>query len=147
MAYEGIAHFTNLLHDLLQKDPHPSTAKLSSLFLAFEEKHRPRSTLVVNLSGQITRYEAQDSWFLKFASRHIIPYVSDKIKANTYCNFSRGGPYLQFLPLPDRDQAEIDEQMKREEKQSRKTPLGFWAGVGGVIALTTAGAAAWWRGK
>ncbi|KAJ9369296.1 hypothetical protein DTO282E5_5958 [Paecilomyces variotii] len=103
LAYEGIARFTNLLVPLLQKTPNPSTADITELFLGFERLHRPRADLVGKISGQITRYEAQDTVLLKFASRYIAPWVSDWTKANLYASFARGAPWLEYLPLPSED--------------------------------------------
>ncbi|KAJ9285879.1 hypothetical protein DTO027B5_3094 [Paecilomyces variotii] len=103
LAYEGIARFTNLLVPLLQKTPNPSTADITELFLGFERLHRPRADLVGKISGQITRYEAQDTVLLKFASRYIAPWVSDWTKASLYASFAQGAPWLEYLPLPSEE--------------------------------------------
>lgn len=100
-AYEGIARFTNGLMDLLRQSPQPTSEQLTEVFRTYEEAHRPRAELVVKLSGMITRYEAQDTWYLKTASRWLIPWVSDVRKADTYVSFSRNGPCLAYLPDPD----------------------------------------------
>lgn len=102
-AYEGIARFTNGLIPLLKENPTPSLEQLTEVFNQYITGQAPRAKTVVDLSGSITRYEAQDTWVLKFAARHIVPWVSDRIKAKLYASFSRGGPWLEYLPLPARD--------------------------------------------
>lgn len=87
--------------DLLRQSPQPTSEQLTEVFRTYEEAHRPRAELVVKLSGMITRYEAQDTWYLKTASRWLIPWVSDVRKADTYVSFSRNGPCLAYLPDPD----------------------------------------------
>ena len=103
LAYEGIARFTNFLVPMLQKTPNPSLADLTELFCTFDRLHRPRADFVKKLSGQVTRYEAQDTYLLKFASRYIVPWVSDWRKANLYAAFARAAPWLEYLPLPAQD--------------------------------------------
>ncbi|CAI7590077.1 unnamed protein product [Penicillium glandicola] len=103
LAYEGIARLTNGLVPLLKENPIPSVEQLTEVFNQYITGQTPRAKTVVDLSGQITRYEAQDSWVLKFAARHIVPWVSDRLKAKLYASFSRGGPYLEYLPLPETD--------------------------------------------
>lgn len=100
VAYEGIARLTNGLVPLLKENPMPSLEQLTEVFSQYIARQKPRAETVVDLSGQITRYEAQDTWILKFAARHIVPWVSDKLKAKLYASFSRGGPYLEYLPIP-----------------------------------------------
>ncbi|KAJ5668175.1 uncharacterized protein N7477_006745 [Penicillium maclennaniae] len=102
-AYEGIARLTNGLIPLLKKNPKPSLEQLTEVFNQYFIEHSPRAKTVVDLSGSITRYEAQDTWVLKFAARHIVPWISDRIKANLYAIFSKAGPWLEYLPLPARD--------------------------------------------
>ncbi|OQD69018.1 hypothetical protein PENPOL_c002G03084 [Penicillium polonicum] len=103
LAYEGIARLTNGLVPLLKENPMPSPEQLTEVFNQYITGQKPRAETVVDLSGQITRYEAQDTWILKFAARHIVPWLSDKLKAKLYASFSRGGPYLEYLPLPAMD--------------------------------------------
>jgi hypothetical protein len=100
LAYEGIARLTNGLIPLLKESPIPSLEQLTGVFDQYFAGQKPRADTVVDISGQITRYEAQDSWVLKFAARHVVPWVSDKLKAKLYASFSRGGPHLEYLPLP-----------------------------------------------
>ena len=103
LAYEGIARLTNGLVPLLKENPMPSSAELTEVFNQYIAGQMPRAKTVVDVSGSITRYEAEESWHLKFAARHIVPWVSDRLKAKLYASFSRGGPWLEFLPLPARD--------------------------------------------
>ncbi|GME30195.1 putative FAD binding domain protein [Neofusicoccum parvum] len=106
LAYEGIAHLTNRLVPLLRSAAAPpSAAQLTELFDSFDAAHRPRAETVVKLSGTITRYEAQDTWWLKGASRWVVPWVSDARKADAYVGFSNGGPRLEWLPDPDGETA------------------------------------------
>jgi hypothetical protein len=87
----------------LKENPAPSLEQLTEVFKQYVAGQTPRAKTVVDLSGSITRYEAQDNWVLKFAVRHIVPWVSDGLKAKLYVSFSRGGPWLEYLPLPARD--------------------------------------------
>ncbi|EOD43599.1 putative fad binding domain protein [Neofusicoccum parvum UCRNP2] len=101
-AYEGIVRLTNGLHALLASSPAPTQAELATLFeQTYEAAHRSRAETVVSLSGVVTRYEAQDTWYLKMASRWVSPYIPDGRKADLYGAFSRAGPWLEFLPDPD----------------------------------------------
>ncbi|KAH7039489.1 hypothetical protein B0J12DRAFT_221975 [Macrophomina phaseolina] len=100
-AYEGIVRLTNLLHALLASSPAPSTSQLSDIFNTYEQQHRSRAETVTTLSGVVTRYEAQDTWYLKMASRWVSPYIPDGRKADLYAAFSRAAPWLDFLPDPD----------------------------------------------
>ncbi|KAL4742467.1 hypothetical protein BDV11DRAFT_211152 [Aspergillus similis] len=140
LAYEGIAHFTNLLLPLLKEHPVPSEEKLSHVFDEYQRRHAPRAHTVVDISGRITRYEAQDSWLYKFAAQHIIPWVSDSTKANGYASFSNGGPWLEYLPLPALD-AEILQQRLKALEDSKKFPV--LPALGALIAAAGAGAIAW----
>ena len=83
--------------------PRPSIEELNTVFDTYVAGQKPRAETVVDLSGQITRYEAQDTYILKFAAKHIVPWVSDSLKAKLYASFSRGGPWLEYLPLPTTD--------------------------------------------
>ncbi|KAJ5728386.1 hypothetical protein N7493_004716 [Penicillium malachiteum] len=103
LGYEGIARFTNGLVPLLKETPSPSLKQLTDVFDKYVAGQKPRAHTVVNTSGQITRYEAQQSWGLRFASRYVVPWVSDGLKAKLYAAFSNGGPWLAYLPLPARD--------------------------------------------
>ncbi|KAJ5736210.1 uncharacterized protein N7483_001335 [Penicillium malachiteum] len=103
LGYEGIARFTNGLVPLLKETPSPSLEQLTEVFNQYVAGQKPRAHTVVNNSGQITRYEAQSSWTLRFASRYIVPWVSDGLKAKLYAAFSNGGPWLSYLPLPATD--------------------------------------------
>lgn len=103
LAYEGIARLTNGLVPLLKESPNPSLDQLCQVFDSYVAGQKPRAETVVDLSGQITRYEAQDTWLLKFAAKNIVPWVSDNLKAKLYASFSRGGPWLEYLPLPAMD--------------------------------------------
>ena len=146
LAYESIAHLSNLLHKLLQNNNHPSTEEISTLYQTLYEKHSPRAKTVVDLSGRITRYEAQDSWLLKFAARHVVPYFSDKLKADAYSNFSRGAPHLDFLPLPDQALAALAQQesAKKATKYQEYLTPSVYAG----LATAAAGATAYyWLGQ
>lgn len=130
MAYEGIARLTNGLVPLLKEHPMPSTEQLVEVFDTYFAGQSPRAHTVCNLSGQITRYEAQDSWLYKFAAQHIIPLVSDTTKANAYAGFSNGGPWLEYLPLPDMDR-ELAAQRANKSKSS--TGVGLIPTVGAVL--------------
>ncbi|KAF4546477.1 Monooxygenase FAD-binding protein [Lasiodiplodia theobromae] len=100
-AYEGIACFTNGLVQLLTCSPVPSLEELTACFQKFEEVHRPRAESIVNIPGIITRYEAQDTRYLKAASRWLIPCVSDVCKADAYVSSFANAPYLNYLPNPE----------------------------------------------
>ncbi|KAL4746956.1 hypothetical protein BDW72DRAFT_206909 [Aspergillus terricola var. indicus] len=113
LAYEGIGRFMNALVPLLGHSPTPSLEQLTKLFNDFEASQKPRANTVVNISGQVTRYEAQDTWLYKLASRYIVPLVSDCAKARFYGDFANEGPWLQYLPLPLIDHAHPGQKLKR----------------------------------
>jgi hypothetical protein len=92
LAYESIAYFANALVPLLREHSNLSQGELTELFTHFVQIRRPRAVTVNKLCGQVTRCKAQDTWFLKFASRHISPLVGDKVKAEAYAGFSNGAP-------------------------------------------------------
>ncbi|KAL4953547.1 hypothetical protein BDW69DRAFT_200095 [Aspergillus filifer] len=142
LAYEGIAHFTNLLVPLLKEHPNPSTEQLSQLFEEYFERHLPRARTVVNISGRITRYEAQDNWLYTLAARHIVPWISDATKAQGYASFSNGGPWLDYLPLPKLDE-EVCHRRIRERKGSKSGVLLPTVGV--AVALIGAAVVGWNR--
>ncbi|KAJ5779108.1 hypothetical protein N7457_006828 [Penicillium paradoxum] len=135
LAYEGIARFTNRLVPLLKETPMPSLEQLTGVFDQYIAGQMPRAKTVVDISGQITRYEAQDTWILKFAARHIIPWVSDKLKANLYASFSKGGPWLEYLPLPAMD---TDVKSPPQVSSRRIHPML----IGGIVI---GGAATVWK--
>ncbi|KAJ5560716.1 hypothetical protein N7513_003115 [Penicillium frequentans] len=130
LAYEGIARLTNGLVPLLKEDPSPTLEQLTEVFDQYVAGQMPRAETVVGISGQITRYEAQESWVLKFAARHIVPYVSDGLKAKLYSSFSKGGPWLEYLPLPA-----IDADLVKVDKNSSKGVAGKW--IAGTIMVGT----------
>ncbi|KAL4965725.1 FAD-dependent oxidoreductase [Aspergillus stella-maris] len=142
LAYEGIAHFTNLLVPLLKEHPIPSTEQLGQLFGDYFERHLPRARTVVDISGRITRYEAQDNWLYTFAARHIVPWISDATKAQGYANFSNGGPWLEYLPLPTLDE-EICHRRVGEKKDSKSGVLLPKLGV--AVALISTAVVGWNR--
>ncbi|KAJ6003489.1 hypothetical protein N7451_006036 [Penicillium sp. IBT 35674x] len=131
LAYEGIARLTNGLVHLLKEDPSPTLEQLTEVFDQYVADQRPRAETVVGISGQITRYEAQDSWVLKLAARHIVPYVSDGLKAKLYAGFSKGGPWLEYLPLPA-----IDIDLVTADKVPSRGVAGKW--IAGTIMVGTA---------
>lgn len=131
LAYEGIARFTNGLVPLLQEYPIPSLEQLTEIFDQYVAGQRPRAETVVGISGQITRYEAQESWILKFAARHIVPYVSDGLKAKLYSSFSKGGPWLEYLSLPA-----IDADLAKAAKAPSGSITGKW--IAGTIMIGAA---------
>ncbi len=98
---------------LLKKHPNPSNEQLGEVFDRYFAGQSPRAHTVCNLSGQITRYEAQDTWLYKFAAQYIIPLVGDSTKANAYAGFSNQGPWLDYLPLPAID-ADLPQQRAKE---------------------------------
>ncbi|OJJ99081.1 hypothetical protein ASPACDRAFT_60898 [Aspergillus aculeatus ATCC 16872] len=102
LALEGVAHLTHALVALLQ-DCGPSTApeaeQLGALFAEFDRSHRPRATTVVGLSAKITRYEAQETGFLRFAARYLSPVIPDRWKAALLARFASRAPRLTFLPV------------------------------------------------
>ncbi|KAI2709294.1 hypothetical protein CBS147332_6353 [Penicillium roqueforti] len=134
LAYEGIARLTNGLVPLLKDNPMPSLQRLTEVFNQYIAGQEPRAKTVVDLSGQITRYEAQDTWVLKFAARHIVPWVSDRIKAKLYASFSRGGPYLEYLPLPAMD-AEPAKSAKKHSRGISPKQITIVMLVGGTAAI------------
>ncbi|KAL4758219.1 FAD-dependent oxidoreductase [Aspergillus foveolatus] len=84
LATEGIAHFTNILVPLLKAHPMPSFEQLAAAFEEYHARQRPRTDAVVNMSGRITRYEAQETWLYKLAAQYVVPLVSDSVKASAY---------------------------------------------------------------
>jgi hypothetical protein len=133
LGYEGIARFTNALVPLLKENPKPSLKQLTEVFNQYITGQMPRAKTVVGLSGQITRYEAQDSRVLKFAARHIVPWVSDGVKARLYASFSKGGPWLEYLPLPAMDINLAKACKKQEPNQSIAPKL-----IAGTIMVVAA---------
>lgn len=116
---------------LLKEVPSPTLEQLTEVFDQYVAGQMPRAETVVGISGQITRYEAQESWVLKFAARHIVPYVSDGLKAKLYSSFSKGGPWLEYLPLPA-----IDAHLVKADKDSTSGVAGKW--IAGTIMVGTA---------
>ncbi|KAF4546159.1 FAD binding domain containing protein [Lasiodiplodia theobromae] len=99
-AYEGIVCFTNGLVELLARSPTPSLSELTAVFQEFEETHRQRADTVTWLSGLITRYESQDTWYLKLVSRWLSPWLSDALKTDAYVSFFGKAPHFNWLPKP-----------------------------------------------
>lgn len=143
LAYEGIARLTNGLVPLLRGHHLPSKEQLCEVFDEYFAGQSPRAHTVCSISGQITRYEAQDSWLYKFAAQYIIPLVSDSRKASAYAAFSNGGPWLEYLPLPALD-IDLPQQRERELNSSIQG-LPLLSIVGGVIAVAGATAAIYRR--
>ncbi|GJC87167.1 FAD-dependent monooxygenase DEP2 [Colletotrichum liriopes] len=100
-AYEGTTRLVNGLHDLLQEHPQPTQFQLSSMFSVYEQAQRSKAEFVLKISAAVTRYEAQDTWLLKKASRWLSPYIPDFFKAYLYAGYSSQGPILKFLADPD----------------------------------------------
>lgn len=92
----------NGLYDLVNSSEHhqPATEELQELFEGFEKKQKPRSQIVVNFSGYITRYEAMDTWYWRLALL-LSPWIPDRLKANGFLGFISDAPILEFLPNPD----------------------------------------------
>ncbi|KKK11808.1 hypothetical protein ARAM_002655 [Aspergillus rambellii] len=143
LGYEGIARFTNGLVPLLKEHPMPSLEQLTAVFDQYYTSQKPRAETVVSLSGQITRYEAQDTWILRFASRYVVPWVSDRIKANLYASFSRGGPWLEYLPLPATDASQIEE--RAEIPHHSNGGLSILPNLTACALLVSAAAILWQR--
>ncbi|KGO78275.1 Monooxygenase, FAD-binding [Penicillium italicum] len=132
LAYEGIARLTNGLVPLLKQNPMPSLEQLTEVFNQYTTGQKARAETVVDLSGQITRYEAQETRALKFAARYVVPWVSDRLKAKLYASFSRAGPFLEYLPLPVKDVHLV--------KPAKKPSRGFSPKV--ITAMVMGGTAA-----
>ncbi|KAL4940542.1 hypothetical protein BDV06DRAFT_196363 [Aspergillus oleicola] len=141
LAYEGIAHFTNFLLPLLKEHPNPSAEQLSQVFGQYYERQLPRARTVVDISGRITRYEAQDTWLYTFAARHIVPWISDTAKARGYANFSNGGPWLEHLPLPTLD----DATCRRRVDETRNAKSGNLLPTLGVAMAVLGAAVVGWK--
>ncbi|KAJ5371886.1 hypothetical protein N7517_003892 [Penicillium concentricum] len=136
LAYEGVARLTNGLVPLLKESPMPSLEQLTEVFNDYIAGQKPRAETVVDVSGQITRYEAQKSWILKFAARHIVPWVSDRLKAKLYASFSRGGPCLDYLPLPAMDAGLVKPAKPAKTPSAGISPrLMTFMGMGGTAAI------------
>ncbi|KAL0262421.1 hypothetical protein SLS55_003867 [Diplodia seriata] len=100
-GYEGIVNLTNGLVELLARSPTPSLSELTAVLQHFDETHRQRADTITWLCGLITRYEAQDTWYLKLAARWLSPYISDARKTDLYVSFFDKAPYFNWLPKPD----------------------------------------------
>ncbi|KAL3478169.1 hypothetical protein BJX99DRAFT_245688 [Aspergillus californicus] len=114
LGYEGIARFTNALVPLLKQHPIPSSAQITDVFNTYFTGQKPRADAICGLSAHVTRSEAQDTWFLKFASRNIVPWISDRVKATLFARFANSGPYLEWLPLPDVE-VKLAEELERKK--------------------------------
>ncbi|KAL1879477.1 hypothetical protein Plec18167_003934 [Paecilomyces lecythidis] len=146
VAFEAVAHFTNRLVPLLKQNPHPTSQDLSSLFNEFESAHRPRAELALNMSTYVTRLESQDSLFLRFYSRYIMPRNSAKQLSQPLLEWLLGAPWLEFVPLPDRD---ADLLVKKEEiektQKSRPYSATTWSAIATGLVVTTAAVLWKWR--
>lgn len=146
VAFEAVAHFTNRLVPLLKENPHPTSQDLSSLFNEFESAHRPRAELALNMSTYVTRLESQDSLFLRFYSRYIMPRNSAKQLSQPLLEWLLGAPWLEFVPLPDRD---ADLLVKKEEleksQKSRPYSTTTWSAIATGLVVTTAAVLWKWR--
>ncbi|KAJ9296677.1 hypothetical protein DTO271G3_4876 [Paecilomyces variotii] len=144
LAFEGVAHFTNRLVSLLKQNPHPTSQDLTSLFEEFESAHRPRTEIARNLSIFTTRLESQDSWFLKFYARYIMPRSSAKQLSQPILEWALGAPWLEFVPLPDRDADFLAKKEEIEKAQKNRAYSALtWSTVGTGLVLATA--AVIWR--
>lgn len=139
MAFEAVAHLTNRLVSLLKQNPRPTSQDLTSLFEEFESAHRPRTEIARNMSIYTTRLESQASWFLKFYARYIMPRNSAKQLSQPILEWALAAPWLEFVPLPDRD---ADFLAKKEEHEKAQKDRAYsaitWSTVGTGLVLTTA---------
>jgi hypothetical protein len=129
---EGVVHLLNELVPLVRRardegSGKPTLCDLTAALDHYEKKQRPHANLIVSMSGYITRYEAMETWWLRFL-RWISPWISDRTKANGFVGYMKEGPCLNFLPNPDEVKetlpAESDLEMEESEK-NKKT--GVWS--------------------
>ncbi|GAD94132.1 hypothetical protein ATEG_05898 [Paecilomyces variotii No. 5] len=148
MAFEAVAHLTNRLVSLLKESPRPTSQDLSSLFDEFESAHRPRAELALNMSTYITRLESQDSLFLKFYSRYVMPRKSAKQLSQPLLEWLLGAPWLEFVPLPDRDADLLMKKEKVEKDQKGWASSAItWSAVATGLAMTTVAVVWGWRSR
>lgn len=116
LAVEGVVHLLNELVPLVRRcegdaggPRKPTGAELAAAFDEYEKKQRPHADFIVNTSGYITRYEAMDTWWLRALLR-VSPWVSDSMKASGFARYLNEGPWLNFLPNPDEQEAKASEE-------------------------------------
>jgi hypothetical protein len=130
----------------LESSPHPSQQELTSLFETLDTVHRPRANFVRIASNYACHRESQQSLFLKFYARYILPRLSDQAIAARFSDWAKGAPWLEFLPLPVRD-ADLparreEEKQKREKERQRAQTITDWSLFGGGTILAAAATAA-----
>ncbi|KAL4812982.1 hypothetical protein BDW67DRAFT_188103 [Aspergillus spinulosporus] len=134
LAIEGIAHFTNVLVPLLKEHPIPSLEQLAGAFQEYHVRQRPRADAIVSMSGRITQYEAQETWLYKFAAQHVIPLVSDSVKAHAYAKFSNSSPWLEYLPLPALDAGLAQQIIGGSEHPQKRWSFSLLPALGVLVA-------------
>ncbi|KAI9734360.1 MAG: hypothetical protein M1834_002466 [Cirrosporium novae-zelandiae] len=151
-AIEDVSHLANMLNALIKETPKPTSTQLTTLFEAYENRHHARASLVHSVSHHITCYEAQESWLYRIGS-WVSPWVNDEKKAEAYANFSRQGPWLDYLPVEELDPTILSKAAAAAPQGNKNTTgdasistsktTGLILGTTAMLAV--AGAAFWTR--
>ncbi|XXG99506.1 hypothetical protein Hte_005845 [Hypoxylon texense] len=100
VAVEGVCRLVNELVPLLRRNQAPTTQDIVASFERYERMQRPRADLSFNLSHQATRYESMDSLWLRFL-RRLAPWIPRRVMINSFLDYMKPAPILNFLPDPN----------------------------------------------
>lgn len=147
LAIEAVAQLSNRIVSLVKQNPHPTQQDVTSLFEDFDRAHRPRTEIAHRYSVFMTRLESQDNWFFTFYSRYIMPRQSDKQIGQAPVEWALTAPWLEFLPLPERDIEILVKSKKEIEDRGARNSTITWSLVGTGLALATTALIWGWRLK
>ncbi|KAI1382711.1 FAD/NAD(P)-binding domain-containing protein [Hypoxylon trugodes] len=97
LTIEGVCVLANELVALLQRTQVPQVQDITGAFKRYEQAHRPRAKMTMDMSNYLTRYEATDSTWMRLL-RWLSPWTPQWYKVRLLVNYFEGAPILDSVP-------------------------------------------------
>jgi 2-polyprenyl-6-methoxyphenol hydroxylase-like FAD-dependent oxidoreductase len=80
-AIESAAALANAMYRLASKGESEELAEteVTEVLKKYQMRREPRTDLITNVSGAVTRLQALDTWVHRFTSRFVLPHSSDAV--------------------------------------------------------------------
>jgi chloramphenicol O-acetyltransferase len=92
----------DLLKEVLQKEPCPTSSTLQVAFADFQQQRRPRTKVLLNGASSLQALEALENPWLEFITLKVMGKMSIDKMAPIFAEFHSPGHILRYLPEPSR---------------------------------------------
>lgn len=100
-AMESVVVLCNHLQRMVkrQQGARPSAATLNSVFAAYQAERIERVRYIMNLSGLISKFQAEVTIWHKIANSWVLPVLPDRGVSDLLKPFIAAGPKIDYLPV------------------------------------------------